>query len=149
MLYFIFFIFIDKKFFKNVLASRIKFFIIEREGENIIYNTEGMFSYRMLKLEFFLFVSCAEKFFYFFNPGRLLFVLSTKLIYSLSYNSFMFDQISVFSSTALFDNKSLQSVGCKNFFVRRFDEDHLTVQEWPSSIKKMSDPGTFTHYKVS
>ena len=35
----------------------------------------------------------------------------------------MFDQISPFSSTTLFDNKSLQSVDEENFFVRRFDEE--------------------------
>ena len=88
--------------------------------------------------------------FYSFNSGRLLFVESTKLIYTLSYNSSMFDQISLCFSTTLFDNKSLQSVGEKKFFLfvdsRR---SNLTVQKLPSRMKKLGDPGMFTHYKLS
>ena len=63
------------------------------------------------------------------NPGWLIFVVSKRLIYTLSYKSLMFDQISLFSSTTLFDNKYLQSVDEKNFFsVCRFDKEYHIVQ---------------------
>ena len=66
----------------------------------------------------------------------------------------MFDQISLFFSTTLFDtnNKSLQLVDDKKkilFWVINLTKSNLTVQKWLSRIKKMCGPGTFSHYKLS